>query len=50
MIIWEINVLPGLGIPSDPNRSYLVPPIERAMAATVRMLLQRAQLPVPARG
>jgi hypothetical protein len=27
----------------------LVPPIERAMAATVKLLLLRAQLPVPAR-
>jgi hypothetical protein len=47
VIIWEINVLPGLGIPSKPNRGHLVPPVERAMAATVKMLLQRAQMVVP---
>jgi hypothetical protein len=47
LIVWEINILPGLGIPTGPNRGHLVPPIERAMAATVRLFLQRAQLNVP---
>ncbi len=47
VIIWEINVLPGLAIPTKPHREHLIPPIERAMAATVRLLLQRARMDVP---
>ena len=47
LVIWEINVLPGLGLPTGPNRSHLVPPIERAMAATLQMYLERAGLELP---
>lgn len=49
LVVWEINVLPGLGIPSEPNREHLIPPIERAMAATLKLYLVRAGLDVPQR-
>jgi hypothetical protein len=49
LVVWEINVLPGLGIPTGPNREHLIPPIERAMAATLRLYLERAQLDLPTR-
>jgi hypothetical protein len=49
LVIWEINVLPGLGLPREPNREHLAVSIERAMAATVKMYLVRAGLRVPAK-
>ncbi len=49
LVIWEVNVLPGLGIPSGPHRKHLIPPIERAMAATLKLYLERAGLDVPSR-
>ena len=44
LVIWEVNVLPGLGIPSEPNREHLTQPIERAMAATLKLYLDRGRL------
>ena len=49
LVIWEINIMPGLGLPSAPGREYLHPPVKRAMAATVKMYLQRAGMEVPAK-
>ncbi|MCP4195367.1 MAG: hypothetical protein GY768_32610 [Planctomycetaceae bacterium] len=49
LVVWEINVLPGLGIPTAPGRKHLIPPIERAMAATLKLYLDRAALDIPSR-
>lgn len=42
VIVWEINVLPGLGLPHQSNRAHLIRPLQRAMAATLKLYLQRA--------
>jgi hypothetical protein len=47
VIVWEINVLPGLGLPTEPNRDHLIAPLERAMSATHKLLLQRAKMDIP---
>ena len=47
LIVWEINVLPGLGLPGRPNRKHLIPPLERAMTATLKLYLERAGQVVP---
>jgi glutathione synthase/RimK-type ligase-like ATP-grasp enzyme len=47
LIVWEINVLPGLGLPDGSNRAHLIRPLERAMAATLKLYLERAGQVVP---
>ena len=49
LIVWEVNVLPGLGLPKGPQREHLKIPVERAMASTVRMYLRRAGCEIPFR-
>ena len=47
MVVWEINVLPGLGLPDKSDRAHLIRPIERAMAATLKLYLERSGQTVP---
>lgn len=47
LVVWEINILPGLGLPEAANREHLVPVLTRTMALTLRMYLQFAGYPVP---
>jgi hypothetical protein len=49
LVVWEVNVLPDLSLPTNSNRKHLTPPIERAMAATLKLYLDRAGVEVPQR-
>ena len=47
-VVWEVNVLPGLGLTtSDPRRIYVNVALRRGMARLVHFYLTRAGLPVP---
>ena len=48
VVVWEINVLPGLDLPSKPEDAHHGLPFERAMAATVKMYLRYAGIDAPA--
>ncbi len=47
VVVWEINVLPGLDLPDEPEIAHVLPTYERAMAATAKMYLQYAGLAIP---
>ena len=48
VVVWEINVLPGMGLKDRPEQSYINFGARRGMAAVVEWYLQRAGLPIPA--
>ena len=47
LVVWEINVLPGLGLEDRPGREYLNYGLRRAMAALVELYLLKAEIEVP---
>jgi hypothetical protein len=49
LVVWEVNVLPDLSLPTNSNRKHLTLPIERAMAATLKLYLDLAGIEVPQR-
>jgi hypothetical protein len=49
LVVWEVNVLPGIDFPPDPRRRYMFPTIERSILTTVKMYLERAGVPLPAK-
>ena len=48
-VVWEVNVLPDIGLTSDPAISYVNVGLRRSNAALVRLYLKRAGLPIPER-
>lgn len=49
VVVWEINLLPGLDLANRPEIAHLEPPYDRAMAATVKLYCQRGGLEIPQR-
>ena len=49
LVVWEANPYPDLSYPANPLMTYSFPYVERSFAAVVRLYLQRAGLPVPAK-
>jgi hypothetical protein len=47
LVVWEINVLPGLGLERRPEREYLNYGQRRAMAAITELYLTRAGIAAP---
>ena len=47
LVVWEINVLPGLGLERKASREYINYAVRRGMAAIVGLYLTRAGLDVP---
>ena len=49
LVVWKTNVMPELALPNQTNRAHLRGPVERTMAATLRLYLERAGFEVPDR-
>ncbi|HTQ39311.1 MAG TPA: hypothetical protein VMJ32_09795 [Pirellulales bacterium] len=47
LVVWEINVLPGLGLEREPERQYINYAQRRAMAAIIELYLTRAGIEAP---
>jgi hypothetical protein len=49
LVVWEANPYPDLSYPEHPSQRWTFPFVERSFAAVVRLYLETAQLPVPAK-
>jgi len=49
LVVWEVNGLPDLSFPDQADQDHLRVPIERTMAATLRLYLDRAGFEIPDR-
>lgn len=47
LVVWEINVLPGLALERHAEREYINYGVRRGMAAVVQLYLEKAGLEVP---
>jgi hypothetical protein len=47
LVVWEINVLPGVGVEHRAEREYINYAVRRGMAAFVELYLTKAGLEIP---
>ena len=49
LVVWEANPYPDLSYPKNPTQQYTFPYVQRSFAAVVRLYVEAAGLPVPAK-